>query len=303
MNKSDSGSKSSHSLPGPVVIGGIGGSGTRVVAEILHELNFYIGNDLNGPLDNLTYTLLFKRRNWFYRHRDNRKKLFTGLAIMEKAMTRTSSLSFSEYLYVANACYTMARHGHNKERDGSGGWPFDRLRKMFEPQQAKINSFQGWGWKEPNSHLLLRAMNDFFPDFKYIHTIRNGLDMAYSPNQQQLFNWGPMFGVELPAREDEIPQASFKYWVAANKSILNTGRELGEKRFFVLNFDKLCHFPESEITRLLSFLDLSPEKEIVSKLLVLPQIPSSSGRYHDKEQSWVTNDDLMFLKSCGFNVD
>lgn len=48
-------------LPGPVAIGGVGGSGTRVFAEILRGFGFYIGDCLNGALDNLWFTLLCKR--------------------------------------------------------------------------------------------------------------------------------------------------------------------------------------------------------------------------------------------------
>ena len=43
----------------PVVIRGIGGSGTRVVAAILRDAGIYLGNDLNVPLNNLSFTLLF----------------------------------------------------------------------------------------------------------------------------------------------------------------------------------------------------------------------------------------------------
>ena len=32
---------------GPVVVGGVGGSGTRVVEEIMRRLNIYTGSDLN----------------------------------------------------------------------------------------------------------------------------------------------------------------------------------------------------------------------------------------------------------------
>ncbi|WP_380702145.1 sulfotransferase [Salinithrix halophila] len=41
---------SAEGLPGPVVIGGVGGSGTRVVAELLKQLGFYMGvDDGNKP--------------------------------------------------------------------------------------------------------------------------------------------------------------------------------------------------------------------------------------------------------------
>ena len=45
----------------PVAIGGVGGSGTRLIAEIVNRLGYYIGGDLNSAADNLWFTLLFKR--------------------------------------------------------------------------------------------------------------------------------------------------------------------------------------------------------------------------------------------------
>src|SRR5690606_34795743 len=44
----------------PMVLGGVGGSGTRVVAAAAIAAGFHLGHDLNEPLDNLAFTLLFK---------------------------------------------------------------------------------------------------------------------------------------------------------------------------------------------------------------------------------------------------
>ena len=37
----------------PVVIGGVGGSGTRVAAEMVESLGFFMGDDLNHAHDNM----------------------------------------------------------------------------------------------------------------------------------------------------------------------------------------------------------------------------------------------------------
>ncbi len=39
----------------PIAVGGIGGSGTRVVAAILKELGIFIGDNLNASNDNLDF--------------------------------------------------------------------------------------------------------------------------------------------------------------------------------------------------------------------------------------------------------
>ena len=46
-------------------IGGLGGSGTRVYADILQQAGIFIGNDLNRELDNLLFTRLFKNTAWY----------------------------------------------------------------------------------------------------------------------------------------------------------------------------------------------------------------------------------------------
>ncbi len=48
-----------------VAIGGMGGSGTRLIARILVECGIYMGSDLNEALDNLVFTRLFKDPVWF----------------------------------------------------------------------------------------------------------------------------------------------------------------------------------------------------------------------------------------------
>jgi hypothetical protein len=48
-------------LPPIVVVGGVGGSGTRWVSQVIAALGIEMGHDQNESLDNLTYTLLFKR--------------------------------------------------------------------------------------------------------------------------------------------------------------------------------------------------------------------------------------------------
>jgi hypothetical protein len=47
----------------PIAIGGLGGSGTRVIAAFLNNIGYYPGDDVNGAHDNLWFTLIFKRRS------------------------------------------------------------------------------------------------------------------------------------------------------------------------------------------------------------------------------------------------
>ena len=47
----------------PIVFGGVGGSGTRLFAQIMYLLNVYMGNCINDTEDNLMFTFLFKNKD------------------------------------------------------------------------------------------------------------------------------------------------------------------------------------------------------------------------------------------------
>lgn len=285
---------------GPVVIGGIGGSGTRVVAEIIALFGFYLGKDLNGASDNLTYTLLFKRPKWFRQHYLDTEKIFTGLRIFEKSMISGEKLTLGEKLFLYRARKEMSKYGHNREGEGKGDWPEQRCPFIRKPLLPEAGQYVGWGFKEPNSHMLIPMFDAYFPRFRYIHTVRHGLDMAYSTNQQQLFNWGTLFGVELPEHAGDIPQASFRYWVEANRRVFSLGRQLGPEKFLVVNFDALCADPAAHVPEIAAFLKVDPSPEAMAKAMKLPEVPRSAGRYKEHPLSQFRDDDLRFLKDAGF---
>jgi len=62
MSPSASGTAATVSPESPLAIGGVGGSGTRVVAAAAIALGIDMGCDLNPALDNLFFTLLFRAR-------------------------------------------------------------------------------------------------------------------------------------------------------------------------------------------------------------------------------------------------
>lgn len=289
-------------IKGPIVIGGIGGSGTRVVVSILKSLKIYIGEDLNVPLDNLTYTLLFKRTNWFSKNRTNKKKINIGLSILEKSMINKKHYSLKELMFIFNAATSMARNGHNKQKKGKGWWAFERFNHIIFNRNKGLSSYVGWGWKEPNSHLLVSELNDYFSQIKYVHTIRHGLDMAYSNNQQQLYNWSKLFGLSEPQNEDDITFASFRYWVEANRKIIDLKNSLGGNKIYILNFDKLCHNPKKEIDKLLDFVGIEVNEKQLLKVISIPKTPSTKSRYKKHDISKFNKDDIKFLIDIGFKV-
>lgn len=271
----------------PVVVGGVGGSGTRLVAECLKEAGFYVGTDLNEANDNLWFTLLFKR-----------------IGVLSASEEEFDSL-------VEIFCNAMAGNGafssKNKElikviasEDGvphSENWRRKRVETLLAVNTGSEN-IEKWGWKEPNTHIVLQRLIERIPRMKYIHVARNGLDMAYSGNQNQLRMWGRYF---LNEEIDVNPYYSLRYWCAIHKRVIHIGESMKEN-FLFINYDDLCVNQVSGINKLLDFLGVNSDT-LVQKLVALVRQPESTGRFRESGITMFADEDVEYVRSLGFDVE
>ena len=156
-----------------IAIGGIGGSGTRAVAEFFINSNLFMGYDLNKSNDNLLYTLLFKHKDILVLPKnlfEQRVKLFY------KIMATSQHISKDEI----NLLNEVAFQGSKQHTEN---WLSERVKSISTSKRVLQKE---WGWKEPNTHIIIDKILEITPDLKFIYVFRNGLDMAYSSNQNQL---------------------------------------------------------------------------------------------------------------------
>ena len=288
----------------PVVVGGVGGSGTRLIADILMELGYYIGSDLNISRDNLAVTLLFKRPHWYKKkiaHLESH--VHRGLNILTRSMTEQKALMLNplEVHYILNAMQDMYRHGRDHIGNPKWAWVLQRAVNVIKFKKEDIARCTGWGWKEPNSHIYLQFLQRYFSDMKYVHVIRNGLDMAYSSNQAQLHNWGFIWGIDQERIEHEPRWASLEYWIQANRHAVNVGRTMGSHRFMVLNYDHLCEYPLDELLRLFSFLDVDTANVALDHYSDKIKKTKTIGRYRQFDTSVFEKRQMDCVRGLGFS--
>lgn len=283
--------------PGPVVVGGVGGSGTRLLAQVLRELNYHLGDCLNEAMDNLWYTLLLRRAELFPgldpgagREIDQALRLFEE-ATLEGLRGRPTRAQ---------------RHLLRRALEQSLPVSRDKPRLAYSTLRASpspdLSRFRGWGWKEPNTHIHLEALARAFPQMKYILLMRNGLDMAFSRNRVQLERWGPRFGVQLPDDPAAVPVAALRYWVRANRRAVDLGRRLLGPRFLLMNFDEFCREPGPGVERLLDFLGVDADAESRARLAAMPRAPDSTDRYLGEDCSGFDSSDVDAVRDWGFPV-
>lgn len=278
-----------------VAIGGLGGSGTRIVAQILKELGFYLGPALNRALDNLLFTLLFNRPAWFDKFPQdtdiqNAAELY--LEIMQNGLPHDASHAGKAELE------RLHEDLKNFPRNlGITSAKFEQIMAARPPHQGSVN---GLAWKEPNTHVFIGHLARQFPKLKYVHVIRNGLDMAVSKNRNQQRNWGEHFGIGLQDTKN-IERTSLAYWVAANRRAVKVGQTQMRKRFYLLNYDNFCRDPASEIPQLLAFLDCEMKQAQKTKFVQTID-PTSIGRYRQAPKGLFRDEDFEAVQEFGFSA-
>ncbi len=276
----------------PVIIGGNGGSGTRVVAEILIQSGAYLGYDLNEANDNLLFTYLFKRSRYFSRHSERSISGYQQLLGLHERLLFARRLSFRDWCLILSAGFEHAfgRYGWK--------WVLQRWSKMIRTSVTTPLA-DLWGWKEPNSMFFLSEIGEYYPEAKFILVLRNGLDMAYSGNSQQLENWGPRFQIDP---EDLSPVNRFEYWYRSNKEALEILPTLFGDNFLIVKLEDLCLDRSRTLQELIEFTELDYE-EVRSAIWEIPQLPGSYNRYLRFDTSWIDQETEDKLAEVGYRLD
>jgi hypothetical protein len=238
----------------PVAIGGVGGSGTRVGAALLQMLGYHIGDDLNEALDNLWFTLLFKRRAVLLESESEFREL---AALFRNRMSGEAIFSDEQRARVIQLCGD-GRLQHPQ------AWLMDRAESFLNGGSSK-RAGQPWGWKEPNTHIVIDRLFQCESELRYIHFVRHPLDMALSGNQNQLENWGPIVLSRNVAIE---PRQSLAYWCAAHRRVLSFFARW-PTRTLMVDFDALCANPGPQCVKISDFLGAEPSDEVRSNFCEL----------------------------------
>ena len=276
----------------PIVIGALGGSGTRVVAEVLIESGAHFGPVLNRARDNLVFTALFRRPRWAARVGDEgiHRQLDTFVRYM-----RGRRYGAADYARLGASILD-----HDPQRD---------LRTSMKHVLAAVRERPGtsaaraplWGWKEPNTHVFLPQLIEHFPGLRYIYVVRHGLDMAYSHNNKQLRVWGRRFGVRAPAPGGPVERAQLEYWIVATRRALAAGGRLGE-RFVLVRYDDLCREPAREVRRVLELAGAEVAPQELARLAAVVRTPDSVGRWRERGTETFSAHQLAAVESFGFEV-
>lgn len=223
---------------GPNVIGATGGSGTRVLARIARRGGMFTGTRLNESEDAIDFGDYSDR--WV-----NAFVPYRGSGAPPALLSRMT-------------------------RD---------LESVLESHCAPLGeSVRPWGWKEPRSIYLLPFLHEQFPSMRFLHVVRDGRDMAFSANQNQLRKHGPAM-LKWSERLRGRPFRSITLWSRVNLWAAEYGESRMSGRYLRVRFEDLCDEPAPQIERIFGFFGLSGDARRVAELEVSP--PRTLGRWRE----------------------
>jgi len=217
----------------PLIIGAMGGSGTRVIARIVERAGVFIGTDRNVSEDAMPFVDFYDR--WINQF------------VLTRALTPPAQRSMDGEF---RAC--VARH------------------------RAAIGAAEvPWGWKEPRSIYLLPFFHRQFPDLRFIHVVRDGRDMAFSNNQNQLRKHGSaVLGLSDDAAPPHVRTALL--WQTINLVTAEYGEARLGARYLRVRFEDLCADPRPVVAAICGFAGC-PDAADGALAEVTP--PASLGRW------------------------
>ncbi|MCB1385667.1 MAG: hypothetical protein KDJ29_18335 [Hyphomicrobiales bacterium] len=242
--------------PLPIAIGGLGGSGTRVLASLVRELRVDIGSFLNNSLDNLWFTFLLMHPDWHFPAKSP-ERISMALDLFIRAMTTglEGTLSVAEE--------TLLSHLENKTGPTFHGFPTaDVACSLRASKGPEPGAFAGWGWKEPNTHYIVEQLANADGRFVYVHVIRNGLDIAFSGNRNQLRNWGPLFALNVDEATLQEPRLALDFWLMANARTIGIAARRFGQRFVLMDYYDLCTNPYNAVVQIARAANLPIPKKL-----------------------------------------
>jgi hypothetical protein len=232
--------QSSHYLiqsSNPVILLGMHRSGTSLTTRLLKDVGIFMGSKLS------------KNAESPYFQNVNREIFARAKATWSKIDPVVVSMNAKDYIE------REAQWLHNALFDKSG------IKAHFDvPSWNEISQSHAfrWGWKDPRTTITFPIWLRIFPDAKFVHVIRNGIDVAISLNRRHMTRskWWHRFSFYHDYNPEIADfQYCFKLWESYVTYINKRRYLIPECNYLELRYEDLLTAPDIQFANLLGFLE------------------------------------------------
>lgn len=248
-------------LAEPIVVLGMHRSGTSLVTRLLTDAGIYMGSQLTVNAE----APFFQKLN---------QLVFADVgATWSKVGPIVQAMSSPDFVERQAEALKRILLGKNTIRD------------FFQPELWPADSDlpkAKWGWKDPRTTLTFPVWLRIFPQARFVHVLRNGVDVAISIHrrsckiQQQWWKW---WWYQIKGYGSATLDFAYDLdlWEQYVSFALQEKQRIAPGRYYELHYEALLKDPYTELARLLSFLQIECNESQV--MAVAQQV--KSGGSHD----------------------
>lgn len=228
--------------PPPVLIGGTGGSGTRVVAQVVAAGGYWIGHRVNHAFD--------------------------AIEIIDR---------YSEYWSRHNSIYAMPFAPVVRQRMNR-----DLAVALIAHRRSIPHPQAPWAAKNPRLIVLLPHLHSCLPAMRFIHVVRDGRDHAFATTQYQLDAIGPTYLPALTGALAGTPRPvqAAALWSRVNLDAAAFAAHALGQRYLRVRLEDLCAQPAETVAQIFRFI-AAPSPDLDAALRVITP-PASLGRWRTR---------------------
>jgi hypothetical protein len=227
----------------PVILLGMHRSGTSLTTRLLVDLGFHMGHSLSRDAE----AVFFQRLN---------RRIFSAANVkwgqVDTLIEMMDSEAFLEHQtrsverWLLKDRFLLSR--------GVG------VEQFFGPElwkRIQDHPLDAWGWKDPRTTLTFPIWARVFPRARFVHVLRNGIDVAISTHRRSLKQQRKLRNRLFPL--DYSPATldfdyCFHLWETYVRFILHHKDLIADENYLEIRYESLLQNPRSTLEEVLSFL-------------------------------------------------
>lgn len=134
-------------------------------------------------------------------------------------------------------------------------------------QEIKSGQPINWGWKDPRTTITYPIWLQVFPNAKFLHIIRNGVDVAISIYRRSLIQQNKIRNRLFPL--DFSPETlnfeySFRLWEKYVNFVYHFSNRIPKGNYYEIRYEDLLAHPEAILRETLNFAKISVDDHVIN---------------------------------------
>lgn len=239
----------------PVIIVGMHRSGTSLLSRIFNDLGIHMGGWLSRDAE----AVFFQRIN-----RSIYKKTGAHWAEPENLITAgRSDIFFQDQVHFVQKRLIGSRVKFGFQPLIANNFGREFWLKLADSPRTL------WGWKDPRTALLIPLWHRIFPKARWIHIVRDGVDVAISLYSRALRQQKKIllkfYRFDFSERTLDFGYC-FRLWEDYLSAISEGLADIDRSNVIQLKYEDLLRDPVEEIRKLLEILGYQVDKSLLEKV-------------------------------------